>query len=145
VPVAQRKLNRATLQSLARIRLADAQALFAAGRFGATYYLAGYVVECALKACIAKGTAQYDFPDRKLAEQSWTHSLGDLVAVAGLRADLDAARRADPNFEDHWATVVQWSEHFRYHEGITQQDVREILEALTDPLYGVLRWVQPYW
>ena len=145
MPVSQRKLNRAALQSLAGVRLDDAQALLAAGRFDAAYYLAGYVVECALKACIVRGTAQYDFPDRKLAEQSWTHSLNELVGVARLRADLDTAGRNDPLLRRHWVTVEQWAEHFRYHEGIAQQEAHGMLRAVTDPIHGVLQWVQQYW
>ena len=49
-------MNRADLQKLAEERLADAELLLANGRFGGAYYLSGYVVECALKACIAQLT-----------------------------------------------------------------------------------------
>ncbi len=43
-------MNRAELQRLAKDRLLDAKALFAARRWSGAYYLAGYAVECALKA-----------------------------------------------------------------------------------------------
>jgi len=36
-----------------------------AGFFDGAYYLAGYAVECAIKACIAKGTRRYEFPDKR--------------------------------------------------------------------------------
>jgi hypothetical protein len=42
------------------------------------YYLAGYPVEFALKACIAKSTERHDFPDKRRANQShngWTTRL----------------------------------------------------------------------
>ena len=42
------------------------------------YYLAGYAIECALKACIAKATRRYDFPDRKKVDASHTHDLREL-------------------------------------------------------------------
>ena len=32
----------------------------------AAYYMIGYCVECALKACIAKQIRRFDFPDKKL-------------------------------------------------------------------------------
>lgn len=48
-------MNRSDFQDLAQIRLAEAAALLQAERFDGAYYLAGYAVECALKACIAKG------------------------------------------------------------------------------------------
>jgi HEPN domain-containing protein len=54
-------MNRTDLQILAEDRLKDAEVLLAKGRFAAAYYLAGYAVECGLKACIAKLTKAEDF------------------------------------------------------------------------------------
>jgi hypothetical protein len=45
-------MNRVDFQNLATERLSDAEALIAGGRFDCAYYVAGYAVECALKACI---------------------------------------------------------------------------------------------
>jgi HEPN domain-containing protein len=47
-------MNRADLQKLSNTRLRQARILFAAGESSGAYYLAGYAVECALKACFAK-------------------------------------------------------------------------------------------
>ena len=47
-------LNRTDFQILAVERLEDAKALASLGRYAAAFYLAGYSIECALKACIAK-------------------------------------------------------------------------------------------
>ncbi len=47
-------MNRSDLQNLATIRLRDAEVLLDNGRYDGAYYLLGYVIECALKACIAK-------------------------------------------------------------------------------------------
>jgi len=49
--------------------------LFAAGRFSGAYYLAGYTVECGLKACVAKLTTPESFPDKELANAVYTHDL----------------------------------------------------------------------
>ena len=46
-------MNRADFQRLADVRIDEAGVLLAAGRWSGAYYLAGYAVECALKACIA--------------------------------------------------------------------------------------------
>lgn len=70
------------MQILARTRLAEANALLAAGFPDGAYYLAGYAVECALKACITRGTQRYDFPDKKSVDASYTHNLKDLIKVA---------------------------------------------------------------
>jgi hypothetical protein len=47
-------MDRKDLQSLSRWRLLEARALLRAGLPNGAYYLAGYSIECALKACIAK-------------------------------------------------------------------------------------------
>ena len=58
-------LNRDELMRLANERLKDTGALLEANRFEAAFYLVGYVVECALKACIARQTREHDFPDKE--------------------------------------------------------------------------------
>ncbi|HEY6348036.1 MAG TPA: HEPN domain-containing protein [Candidatus Angelobacter sp.] len=60
-------MNRIDLQNLAEERLQDAEVLLANGRYSAAHYIVGYVVECALKACIAKLTRVEDFYDKTLA------------------------------------------------------------------------------
>jgi HEPN domain-containing protein len=49
---------------MAMVRLKEANVLLRLGLSDGAYYLAGYAVECALKACIAKGTRRYEFPDK---------------------------------------------------------------------------------
>jgi HEPN domain-containing protein len=51
-------MNRDDFQSLATERLDDAAALLNAGRYAGSYYVSGYAIECALKACIARRTRQ---------------------------------------------------------------------------------------
>ena len=49
-------MNRGEFQEIANIRLRDAKVLLDNECFDGAYYLAGYVIECALKAWIAKNT-----------------------------------------------------------------------------------------
>ena len=82
-------MNRLQWQELAEMRLADARALLKAHRWSAAYYLAGYAVECGLKACILarmSTAAEVIFDDKKFSEKCWTHALIDLVKLAGLEA-----------------------------------------------------------
>ena len=72
-------MNRGDFQKLAEMRLDDAKALLDQGKWAGAYYLAGYAVECALKACVAKLTNQYDFPDKQLANKCYTHDLDELA------------------------------------------------------------------
>ena len=83
-------MNRQELKRLADDRALDAEALIAAGRWSAAYYLAGYSVECALKSCVLTyiDNSGVIFLDKKFAEKCWTHDVEVLLAAA--RADIVA-------------------------------------------------------
>ena len=89
-------MNRIDFQKIAETRLREAKALLDAGFQDGAYYLAGYSVECALKACIAKRTREHDFPEKKLAIDSHTHDLRDLLRLALLKNELEIVVQADP-------------------------------------------------
>jgi HEPN domain-containing protein len=101
-------VDRTDFQVLSRIRLKEAKVLMAAGLYDGAYYLAGYSVECALKACIAKATRRHEFPDRVRANASYTHDLEQLVKQAGLEDLLKTQLANDPEFVDHWRVVRLW-------------------------------------
>jgi hypothetical protein len=68
-------VNRTDLQKLARVRLGDAKVLLKAKRWPAAYYLAGYAVECGLKACVLvrlAGQPDMIFDDRRFSDKCWT-------------------------------------------------------------------------
>ena len=65
--------DRATFQQLAEERLAEARALLKAGHPSGAYYLAGYAVECALKAKIAMQFRANEIPDRSLVNKAYDH------------------------------------------------------------------------
>ena len=88
-------MNRDDLRGLSTMRLREARILLANGEYSGAYYLAGYVVECALKACISKGTRRYDFPNKDKVSASWSHSIIGLVQIAGLQSALDAESKVD--------------------------------------------------
>jgi HEPN domain-containing protein len=138
-------VNRSDLQRLADLRLNDARILFEAGAFSASYYLAGYAIECALKACVAKQVKEFDFPDRRLAERSYTHNLPQLVEVAGIRAQLESATTANHLLRDNWLLVKEWSEASRYTLDRSEKAAQDMLVALTDETNGVLPWLKKFW
>ena len=80
-------MNRLDFQRLSKIRLREAKALLDRRGYDGAYYLGGYAVECALKACIARKTKRYEFPDKKVMERIYSHKLTELLEVAGLRLD----------------------------------------------------------
>jgi hypothetical protein len=138
-------LTRTDFQQLADARAAEAAALLAAGLWDGAYYLAGYAVECALKACIAKMTVAESFPPpRKFVEQSYTHDLLQLVATAGLGKTRLADAIADPVFSANWDVAEAWDEASRYRR-LSESAARQLYDAVTDPVHGVLSWVKRYW
>ena len=90
-------MNRQDFQLIAEERISDAQALLATGtNSSGAYYLAGYAVECALKACIAKQTKQYDYPDKKTVENSYTHNIELLLKTAKIEEVLESTEKKIP-------------------------------------------------
>lgn len=108
------------------------------------YYLAGYSVELALKACIIKMTLETDaFPDKKFSENCYTHDLEKLIGVAKLEKDL-AVAIADPNFTRNWRLAKDWSEQKRYHR-IEKIEAETIYTAITDTDQGPFTWIKARW
>ncbi|MDP2675711.1 MAG: HEPN domain-containing protein [Dehalococcoidia bacterium] len=122
----------------------EARNLYDRSFFDGAYYLAGYAVECALKACIAKQTRQYDFPNKALVNQAYTHNLSQLVGVAGLKDELDIKTQSDATFAVNWAIVKDWTEDARY-ERHGEAKVRDFLRAIVDRKRGVLSWLRDHW
>lgn len=135
-------MNRGDFQRLTDLRLSDAEALFASRAFEASYYLAGYAVECALKACIAKRTREFDFPDRREVERSYTHDLERLVEVAKLKTVLSEDAGRDESLAGNWATVRVWSEASRYVLDVAEESAQNMLAAVRD---GILPWLKKRW
>lgn len=137
-------MNRADLQQLAEIRITEAGGLLQAGLYDGAYYLAGYAIECGLKACIAKQTREHDFPDKTVVNRSYTHNLEDLVKVAGLERELRQRMEDDPAFEVNWALVKDWSEEARYQRH-REGKARDYYNAIVDERRGVLAWLRERW
>jgi HEPN domain-containing protein len=137
-------MNRAELQRLAKDRLRDAKVLLAARRWSGAYYLAGYAVECGLKACIAKLMKSEEFPDKNFAEKCWTHDLERLLLLAGLKAERDAKSAAGAAFSDNWGTVKDWNESSRY-ERTAKARCLALYKAITEAKHGVFQWIKSHW
>ena len=137
-------MNRNDFQQIAEIRLREADALLHAGMANGAYYLAGYAVECALKACIAKRTSEHDFPERE-ARDYYSHDLEKLLGFARLRDALQLAFQADLSMEKRWTIVLGWSEASRYVRNRTAEEAIELLAAIEDSTGGVLPWLRKLW
>jgi hypothetical protein len=136
-------MNRKGFQKLATTRLREAKLLLMANAPDGAYYLAGYAIECALKACIAKKTQRHDFPEKETVQMSYSHDLKKLLIPAGLSLDHQAVMR-QPDFAKNWRTVTQWEAESRYANH-PKQDAEELLKAIMDRRAGILQWIKQYW
>ena len=138
-------MNRQDLQQLSRLRTRDAKALLVAGNYAGAYYITGYSVECAIKAAIAKQTQRYDFPNKQIAQDSWSHDLKQLLQTAGLWSAFQAATKANQNLALNWAVAKDWSEASRYVLTTSKQQSIDLYSACTARTHGVLSWLKNYW
>jgi HEPN domain-containing protein len=135
--------DRATFQQLAELRLAEARLLLENGLASGAYYLAGYAIECALKAIIATDFRADEIPDLKYVRDIHTHDLSALLRFAELEEQLEAEKKNKPELYDCWTTVKTWSETARYKVW-TEADASAILDAIGRDK-GLLQWLRNRW
>jgi len=108
----EKGISASQLQKLALRYSEDARILPRAGRWHSAYYLAGYAVECGLKACIAKHIHR-TVPSKKFIERFYGHKLDGLLDLAGAKAALQD--HTDEAMKRNWSRIVSpWSSEVRY-------------------------------
>ena len=138
-------MDRTRLQQLAEIRLRDAEVLLSDGRWQAAYYLLGYSIECALKACVAKQFKEHEVPDKKLVNSFYTHRLDELLTISGVKSELESQTRGDVNFALNWNLVRDWTEAARYDLDVAEASARNMHEAVTHEASAILPWLRTQW
>jgi HEPN domain-containing protein len=138
--------ERVTFQKLAQLRIDEAKVLFRHGQFSGAYYLAGYAIECALKAAIAKQFRAEEIPDKALVNEIYKHDFSKLLGLAGLESELNAARRADPELDRRWSIVKNWTEQARYIIW-TDKDAGSIIDGVAGDgrAEGLFQWLTARW
>jgi hypothetical protein len=141
--VADIPIYRRDFRTLAELRVEEARVLLRNRRQLGAYYLAGYAVECALKACIAKQRKKFDFPPkRRNIDRMYSHDLDILLDVSGLEPQLKREIAANPDFAANWNTVRDWNAESRYQtSGLNGKDLYNVV---TGP-NGVLPWIRLRW
>jgi hypothetical protein len=139
-------VNRAVLRQLAEDRIQDAAALLAASRWSGAYYLAGYALECGLKACVLAHVENTGiiFIEKKYAEKCWTHDLELLVELANLQAAFATDLAVNPVLARNWGIARNWDETSRYQQK-TQAQAQELFNAVANVPDGVLPWIRLRW
>lgn len=135
--------TRKDFQRLAEIRAKEAATLAKTGNQQGAYYLAGFSIECALKACIAKKTRRHDFPaDKDYATKVYTHNLDQLLKLAHLEAQLYEDMKTRPQLANNWNIVRDWNVGCRYES--SGLGGKEMTLAVNSP-DGLLQWIKLHW
>ena len=82
------RLNRDNLQRVSDLRAEEARLLLDNGHYPGAYYLLGYAVECALKACIAKQVRESRCASILLIDvcaKKFEHESGVVIVPQGLQ------------------------------------------------------------
>ncbi|MBV9125969.1 MAG: DNA-binding protein [Planctomycetes bacterium] len=131
--------SRADFEKLVDLRMKEAKHLLDQNDWDGAYYLAGYAVEFALKIrIISQLMKSNSFPEKKLAENFYKHELILLRKFAGLEDEMDN----DPAVRSQWEMVKDWSEQSRYEIGTTEQEAKNLYDAIEK---GVLPWIKARW
>lgn len=115
------------LKELSIERLADAKALFSAGRFEGTFYICGYAIEMALKYKICKTLDWDEFPVSGKGNEKHksfkTHKFEDLLHYSG-------AKKQKNTLIAEWSVVMKWDSEIRYSSvKQTPEDTKLMIEA----------------
>jgi HEPN domain-containing protein len=138
--------ERTLFRHLAQLRLDEAKILVRERQFSGAYYVAGYAIECALKAHIAAQFRENEIPDKSLVDRVYTHKLPDLLKLAGLEKPLELERQNDPELDRRWSIVKNWTEQARYTVWNEEQATAMIDAVDGDGKRGGLfRWLSARW
>jgi HEPN domain-containing protein len=135
--------TRRDFQALAELRAKEAGVLAKNGSEEGAYYLGGFAIECALKACIAKKIKRHDFPlAAKDANRVYTHDLTELLKLAELETHLDKEIKRNRALATNWGIVKSWKVECRYEtSGLRGTD----MDAAVNYADGVLGWIRRRW
>ena len=122
-PKTEERLKPQDLHELAEERLADAKALYEAGRYEGAFYICGYAIEVALKKKICTTLGWDEYPTTGKAYTSFkTHDLEVLLHLSGVEKQIVLTAE--------WSIVMKWDSEIRYSsEKQTPEDVKLMVEA----------------
>ena len=125
-------------QQVAEIKIKEAQALFERRLYNGAYYLAGYAVECAFKACIARHVRNNELPDKSFVNDSYTHNFDKLLNISELTEEFKNAYSENWELYENWMIISEWTVDSRYQFSIDKDDAKDIIKAVNDEENGIL-------
>lgn len=138
------EVSKSDLEALSDVRIREATLLYQAQHYSGAYYLAGYAIELAIKACIAKHIRSGFIPDRSFVNHIYQHKLDELIGLAGLKEALNDDIKRDPQLGGNWGIACDWSEESRY-SAWDAVNAAALISAIGDPVHGVLQWLKKHY
>lgn len=135
-------MHKSDLLALSKVRINEAKALLNTGHYNGAYYLAGYAVECAIKAYIAGQIKNNIVPDKDFGQKFYQHNLENLMRFAGLWSQFNNDMQTNPSLAVNWTIVKDWNEVSRYKNSISQVVASDLLKAITVRKVGILGWIK---
>ena len=107
VQKSRRRTKRTVYEEISRRMLTDARFLFKHGRWHGAVYLAGYAIECKLKAAVCQYLGVEELP-----ESFRTHDIRFLIRSAGLTETVNSDEVIQARFrriDSMWRTEIRYA------------------------------------
>ncbi len=131
-------------KKLTKARIKEASILLNKKQYSGAYYLAGYSIEFALKACYCKSVKKNSFPPKKdIYQKLYNHDLSGLLDVSGIKGDFNKQLDKNNDLKSNWGIVKDWNEESRYSI-IDSKDAEAVVKAISEE-NGILKLIQKLW
>lgn len=141
-------VNKEKLKKIASSRLKEAKYLYKVGLYDGAVYLAGYVIEIALKVLICKNLKIDEYPDEgKNKDVFISHDFDRLLIFSGLSKKINAKNRRNKKLFENWSVLTQWRPEGRYSPIGTykKNNAKDFLKALEDKENGLFVYIKKIW
>jgi len=133
-----------TFKKLSQKRIREALILLSGRQYSGAYYLAGYSIELALKACYCKNIPEKSFPPKKdIHTKLYSHDLNGLLDVSGIKSKFEAIIHGNGDIGSNWSVVKDWNEQSRYSV-ILKDEAKSLVEAISGK-NGILNILKKLW
>jgi len=138
-------VNRDNFILLSNRYMESAEELYKAGKYEVAYYLAGYSVECLIKAVICTKIGPNEFPAKNADKTHYIHDIKKLVETAGLEKELEYDCKRNQGLEKSYMLLKDWDpKSLRYDSSrISEEIANNYFEAIKDK-EGLVLWLNKY-
>ncbi len=124
---------------------ASAESLLNAKLFDAAYYLAGYSVECLLKAIICKRLGPNEYPPPNVNSTHYTHLVKKLTETAGIEKDLEYEKERCSELRNSYMVLKDWDpKTLRYESSpLGEKKAINYIDEIKNKK-GFFKWLNKY-